>query len=479
MKLSPFLFRSYDIRGRAFEDLPIEGCRMIGQGFGSELRERYRIDHPRVVVGCDARTHSLAFERAVIEGLTTAGCHVLSIGETPSPVNYFTICKEKLDGGVQVTASHNPPEDNGLKLQIRDAIAFAGEDLQNLRCRIEEEDFLEGKGTLEQYDGTKSYQDFMKTFPSRIPTRTRPLSGLAIVLDGGNGVAGPLYAEILRAQGVEVIEMYIEPDGTFPNHPADPCVWENLRDLRKRVIKERADLGIALDGDGDRAGFIDKEGRIRSSDEILLCLAEDHLSRHPGAPVVFTVSNSSVLPEQVRKWGGRSVMCPVGHSHVEHTMMKEGSLLGGEQSGHFFVAEGYFLFDDAMAAILRILSIFVTHRSRTPTRTRAPFSSLFTRYPKTYQMPEWRPSCPDDRKTNVIRKVTAHFQKTHPCITMDGVRIDFGSGAWAGIRQSNTSPKISVCLEARSAKKLKEVEKIVLSHVKSYPEVGEGPRNTK
>ena len=462
------IFRAYDIRGVAFTQLTEDACLQIGNAFGKVLVERYGKEHPHpsVVVGRDARTHSAAFQAAVMQGLIAAGCEALDIGQTPSPVNYFTICHRKLDGGIHVTASHNPKEDNGLKLQTRDADAFSGESLQELREQIEKKDFLPpkgapsgpGKGTQETIDAIGPYVDHLvKLFPNAA-------KGLTVAVDGGNGVAGPVTCDVLRKAGAEVIELYTEPDGNFPNHPADPSKHSTLRELQKTVKETSADIGFALDGDGDRLGVIDERGQIVTADQTLLLLAQDHLRRHPGKPVVFTVSNSEMLNTEIEKWGGQAWMTKVGHSYVEHAMREQHALLGGEQSGHFFCGEDFYGFDDALVAALRILSIVNAKSSTT-------VSTLISAFPTVYQSPELRPFCPDDAKGKIIAAITAHFSRTHPVITLDGVRIDFGDGAWAGIRQSNTSPCISVCMEARSTGKLTEIRTIVLEHLKNYPEI--------
>ncbi|TSC57341.1 MAG: phosphomannomutase / phosphoglucomutase [Candidatus Peregrinibacteria bacterium Greene0416_19] len=454
--ISPVIFRAYDIRGKAYEQLTPDACRLIGQAFGNTLAEMYGIEHPSVVVGRDARTHGPELEAAVTDGLIAAGCRVLLMGRTPSPLNYFTICAKKLDGGVQVTASHNPKEDNGLKLQLRDAHAYSGDDLQSLRKRIESGSVMARPGgTTETIDAVEPYLAFIgKTFADAGRGKT-------VMVDGGNGVTGPVYCEGLRRAGCEVIELYTEPDGNFPNHPADPSKHETLKELQTMVTEKKADIGFGFDGDGDRVGVVDENGKIRTADEILLLLARDHLSRHPGAPVIFTVSNSGILQTEIEMWGGRPVMCKVGHSFVEHAMREHGAMLGGEQSGHFFCGEGYYGFDDALVVALRFLNALGGKHA----------SDVMSDFPLVYQSPERRPHCSDDAKTDVIRKITEYFSKTHPVITLDGVRIDFGDGAWAGVRQSNTSPCLSICLEARSPEKLKEIEQIVLSHLKTYTDI--------
>ncbi len=467
--IDPNIFRAYDIRGKAGTQVSEEACTLIGRAFGEEVVKRSGNPKPTIVVGRDARLSSPDLLKAFIEGLHIANCNVLDIGETPSPVNYFTNCRLKADGSAHITASHNPGSDNGIKLQLKDAEAFAGEDLQRLRESIEnEKKEKELLATGHQQPATSI--DAVTPYLERMQSMFGEVGkGMTIAIDCGNGVAGPVYVQALKNAGCKVIELYTEPDGNFPNHPADPSKHSTLKDLQATVLKEKANFGLAFDGDGDRLGIVDENGMIRTADEILLLLARDHLSRHPAAPVIFTVSNSSILDTEIRKYGGTPVMCKVGHSFVEHAMREHGSALGGEQSGHFFCGEDYYGFDDALVAAFRILKIFSNQVSVTSNQPL--FSSLFSDFPRVFQSPELRPHCPDDRKGEIIAAITAHFSSHYPVNTLDGVRIDFGEGAWAGIRQSNTSPCISICMEARSPEKLKEVGSTVLGHIGTYPEL--------
>lgn len=456
--IDPKIFRAYDIRGKAEEQITREACFLIAQAFGTELAERYNLEAPTVCVGRDARIHSAPFEQAVIEGLCESGCNVLAIGQTPSPVNHFTVCDQELDGGMHITASHNPASDNGLKLSTRGADAFSGQNLQDLRERLKQGRIQSsGDGAVRTYDGVMPY--------SRALLHLFPDAGknLTIAIDTGNGVAGPAYCNILRRAGAVLHELYTDPDGTFPNHPADPSKLSTLRELQELIPNAHADIGFGFDGDGDRVGCIDEKGKIRSADEILLLLAQDHLERHPGAPIIFTVSNSGILESEIQARGGKPIMVKVGHSFVEHALREHKALLGGEQSGHFFCAENYFPFDDALVAALRVLTILQKHGQ--------PLSKLCSAFPHVYQASEHRPHVPDEHKRRIVEEATLHFSRTHNTLTLDGVRIDFGDGAWAGIRQSNTSPRISICLEAHSPAKLKEIEEIVLGHLKKYPEI--------
>jgi len=455
--IDPFIFRAYDIRGKALTQLTEEACRLIGKGFGSMLRELYKKDHPAVVVGRDMRTHSPLLEQAIIDGLVSTGCVVSDIGETPSPVNYFAICERKLDGGVQVTASHNPAEDNGLKLQIRDAVAFAGADIQALRERIETGVFLTGKGSVEKTDSVEPYLAWLhRQF-------REAGKGLTVAIDCGNGATGPVALEAFRRTSASVIGLYTTPDGTFPNHPADPSKHATLAELQKTVPREKAAIGFGFDGDGDRLGVVDEQGAIRTADEVLLFLAQDYLKRFPGSPVVFTVSMSSILETEIRKWGGKPVMCEVGHSFVEHVMRENSAPLGGEQSGHFFLEDLAHGYDDALIVALQVLAILK--------RAGKPLSALLATFPKVFVAQERRPQCPDAEKTRIVRAITDHFATSFPVNRLDGARIDFGEGAWANIRQSNTSPRLSICIEARSKEKLHAVETLILDHMRTYPEI--------
>ena len=478
MHIDPAIFRAYDIRGKAGTQITEEACGLIGQSFGEEVRKRSGKHTPLVVVGRDARISSPSFLDALRKGLLLAGCSVVDIGETPSPVNYFTNCTLKADASAHVTASHNPGSDNGIKLQLSDAEAFAGEDLQLLRMDIEKRvthneqsfDCAQDRPAIHrQQQGTSV--DAITPYLSHLSKMFRTVGkGMTVVIDCGNGVAGPVYVQALKNAGCSVIELFTEPDGNFPNHPADPSKHSTLKDLQAAVLKHKAHLGLAFDGDGDRLGIVDETGKIRSADEILLLLARDHMLRHPGSPVIFTVSNSSILETEILAWGAEPVMCKVGHSHVEHAMREHRAMLGGEQSGHFFCGEDYYGFDDAMVAALHILDIFANKQTNERTNEEV-FSSLFSGFPKVYQSHELRPHCPDDKKAEIIAAVTKHFAKTHPVNALDGARIDFGNGAWAGIRQSNTSPCISICMEARTEASLHDVEGTVLSHLRSYPDL--------
>lgn len=450
------IFRAYDIRGTYPEQLSADVAKQIGRGFGTYLIREKSIKAPRVAVGQDCRTHSMELFEGFIEGLISTGCEVTNLGITPSPYVYFVVSEGKFDGGCNITASHNAKEYNGFKLMTANAHAVFGDELQKIYQIIRSGDLAEGSGSKK----TADYADFYLNRIKSIFDFKRPLK---IVVDTGNGVAGNLYPKVIKGLGHEVVELYTELDGTFPNHEADPVVEANLSDLKQRVLDEGADLGLGFDGDGDRVALVTEKGEFINSDHLLMLLSRDVLSRHPGGTLVFTVSNSQALFDLVESWGGQPVMCKVGHSFVEDAMISHHAILGGEQSGHFFLPENYYAYDDALVTACRILKI-VSDADQ-------PVSGLLAGFPRTYAIPEIRPYCPDEKKFEILDLIVGYFKNQYPNTTMDGIRMDFGRGGWCGIRVSNTSPRISVIMEAESMDHLGEIETIIMEHLKSYPEI--------
>jgi len=450
------IFRAYDIRGTYPEELNSETTKLIGKGFATWLIGKFGNPSPSVVVGRDNRTHGEELQKAFIEGLMECGCGVTDIGLSPSPYLYFANTYGEFDAGCNVTASHNPKEYNGFKLMTKNAHAVFGDMIQEIYQIIRTGEFAKGEGAMLH---ANFMDDYFKKLKS-IFSYPRPLK---MVVDTGNGVAGMLYPTFLRKLGHQVEELYTELDGTFPNHEPDPIVEANLEDLKKKVIETGADLGLAFDGDGDRMGLVNEKGEFTDADKTLMLLTKDVLSRHPGSDLVYTVSNSQVLFDLAAKWGGKPHMCKVGHSYVEDAMSEYKAILGGEQSGHFFLPEDYYAYDDALVTTCRLLKII--------SDSEKPVSELFREFPETFAEPEMRPECPDDVKFDIIQKIINHFKDQYPAETMDGIRLDFGNGGWAGIRASNTSPRISITMEAKSQEALDEIKKIVLDHLKSYPEI--------
>lgn len=450
------IFRAYDIRGTYPDQLNAATAELIGKGFGSYLQRVRGIRSPRVALGQDCRTHSMELFEAFLSGLISTGCEVTNLGITPSPYVYFVVTEGKFDAGCNITASHNSKEFNGFKLMTAEAHAVFGDQLQEVYRIIEQGDFTLGKGSSK----TADYTDFYLRKIQSIFAGSRPLK---VVVDTGNGVAGNLYPKAIRSLGHQVIELYTTLDGNFPNHEADPVVEDNLADLKARVLKEGADIGLGFDGDGDRVAVIAEDGRFITSDRLLMLLSKDVLSRHPEGTLVFTVSNSQALFDLVTQWGGKPEMCKVGHSYVEDAMTKHGAILGGEQSGHFFLPENYYQYDDALVTACRVLRIMSEADST--------ISSLISAFPDSYALPEMRPYCLDEEKFQVLARIVEHFKDKYPNTTMDGIRMDFGEGGWCGIRVSNTSPRLSVIMEAESEAYLAKIKAEVMDHLKGYNEI--------
>jgi len=459
--IEPKIFRAYDIRGTYPDQIDAKAAELIGKGFGtyliSNLKLRITNSNLKVVVGRDVRTHGEELYDAFIKGLTSTGCDYIDLAVSPSPFMYFVNSYFDFDAGCEITASHNPKEYNGFKLVTKHAHAVFGDELQIIREIIEKGEFAEGNG--EKVDFHDPYGEYFEKLKSLFPYSKK----LKVVVDSANGVAGNLYPQVIRNLGHEVVELFCELDGTFPNHEPDPIVEENLEELKKRVLEENADMGIAFDGDGDRVGIVTEKGKFINADQVLMMLSKDVLIRHPGKAIVFTVSNSQSLFELVKEWGGNPVMCKVGHSYVEDAMTEHDAILGGEQSGHFFLPEDYYPYDDALVTALRILKISCDKNQS--------ISEIIDEFPKAYAVPEMRPYCSDDEKFEILDKITNYFKDKYPNSTLDGIRLDFGNGGWAGIRVSNTSPCISLTMEAQTEEHLDEIKNIILSHIKTYSEI--------
>lgn len=444
------IFRAYDIRGVYEEDLTADVAELLGKGFGTYLG-----GNKSVVVGRDDRSHSPLLQQAFIDGLRSTGCMVTNIGLAPSPLLYFANIVGEFDAGCNVTASHNPAEYNGFKLVGQAGHSICGDEIQKIREIVDKGEFIESDGGV--VEGS-----FFDQYVAKLQSMFAFDKPFKVVVDSGNGVTGAFYPDVMEKLGLEVVRLYTDLDGTFPNHEPDPIVEANTEDLKKAVLENEADIGISFDGDGDRMGVIDDNGGFHKADETGMLIARDLLTRHSGAKVVFTVSISETVFADVRDHGGETVMCEVGHSFVEQAMHEHDALLGVEQSGHIFIKESYYGYDDALVAALRVISLLNSGKSTV---------DMYKELPHSFIHPEIRPYCADDVKFDVIDRVVKHFVDKYPCNTIDGVRIDFGDRAWAGIRVSNTSPRISICLDAPTQERLDDIKQIVMDHLKSYPEI--------
>jgi len=434
------IFRAYDIRGVVGEDLTVDVARLVGRAFGTEIRRR---GGNRALVGRDGRLSGPELAGALIEGIRATGCDVLDAGQGPTPVFYFGLHEPGADGGIQVTGSHNPPQYNGFKICVGTQTIF-GPAIQELRRRIEADDFEEGSGGYEEVDLVPAYE---KMLQARI-SLARPLR---VAVDSGNGVAGPLAPRIYRDLGCEVVELYSEVDGTFPNHHPDPTLPEAVEDLQAAVTAGGLDLGLGFDGDADRVGIIDENGEIVWGDRLTIILARDLLERNQGATVIFDVKCSQLLADDIQAHGGRPLMWKTGHSLMKQKMKDEGALLGGEMSGHLFFAESFFGHDDAIYAGAKLLEIAARHEGG--------FSELLADLPETFSTPEIRRDTPEAAKFEICERLRDDLAKDFEVIDIDGVRAVF-DGGWGLARASNTQPAIVLRFEAESPERLEEIQEL-------------------
>lgn len=437
------IFREYDIRGIADRDLTDAVVERIGRGLAQMLAESAAGPAPHVVVGRDCRLSGPRIVTQLMKGLAAGGAEVVDVGIGPTPMTYFAVHHLNADGGVMVTGSHNPGDENGFKI-MRGKASFYGQDIQQLRALVESAEFgAAANGTIAHVSVMEEYVNAL----TRSVQITDP--SMKVVIDAGNGAAGPLAVASLRAVGIEPIALYCDMDGTFPNHHPDPTVPKNLETLIATMKRERARIGIAFDGDGDRLGVVDSNGEVVWGDRLLALFARDVLRSHPGAAVLGEVKCSQSLFDDIARSGGRPIMWKTGHSLIKTKMKEEQALLAGEMSGHFFFADRYYGFDDALYAALRLLEIL--------SREKRSVSELLADLPTGHSTPEIRVECPDALKQAVVADVKQRFATSHTTTQIDGVRVQYDDGAWALVRASNTGPIIVLRFEAPTAARLSEV----------------------
>lgn len=451
MKLVPHIFREYDIRGIAEKDLDAAAVEQIAKGMTVMLRGKKK--HNCVVVGRDGRHTSKAYAAAAIDGLTACGVNVIDIGEVPTPLVYFGLFTLDVDGCIMITASHNAKEYNGMKVGIGQS-TIHGATIQKLKGIAEKGEFPTAKKPV-----TITRMNLVPKYMKRVERGIKLKRKLKVVVDAGNGASGPIAVPLYENLGCEVIPLYCDVDGDFPNHHPDPTVPANLKDLVARVKRTKADLGIAFDGDGDRVGAVDEKGTIIFGDTMLALFSRDVLKDHPGAPIISEVKASRTLFNEIAKNGGEPVMWKVGHSLIKAEMKKRKSPIAGELSGHMFFKHRWYGFDDAVYAGARLMEILAAGRK--------PLSAHLATIPKTFSTPEIRLETSEKKKFKIVEQATKYFQKELglDVVTIDGARIEFEDG-WGLLRASNTSPVLVMRFEADSAKRLKEIQKLVESKVK-------------
>lgn len=444
MKLKKEIFREYDIRGVVGEDLNRKLVVEIGKGVATKVQ---RAGKQEVAVGRDCRLSSPELAKGLIEGLLTSGCQVVDLGVVPTPLVYFTVFYKKKEAAVMITGSHNPPEFNGFKVMIGED-TLHGPEIMDIYDIINDKQIIKAQGPGQQtaYNPIPDYLDYVS---SQIKLQ-RPVK---VVIDAGNGTAGPVAAPLFKRLGAEVIELYTEMDGRFPNHHPDPTLPEALKELKTKVIESGAELGLAYDGDADRLGAVDETGEIIWGDQLMIIFARDLLAKHPGAAIISEVKASSVLYDEIRRLGGKAIMWKTGHSLIKKKIKEERALLAGEMSGHIFFADRWFGFDDAIYASARLLEIISQSSKK--------LSEHLADLPKTYSTPEIRIYASDAVKFKIVELVKEALSRRpdiRQLIDIDGVRAVFDHG-WGLLRASNTQPVIVLRFEANSPEALKKIQK--------------------
>jgi len=441
LDINPKIFREYDIRGIVGQDLDETVVETLGRAMGTFFLGRGQND---VAVGRDCRLSSPGFGAALIRGLLATGCDVADLGVVPTPLLYFSVFFKKKEAGVMITGSHNPPEHNGFKMMSGEDTLY-GKTIQALYEIVRKGVFPRGEGRLTALDVVLEYQDYI----ARNVRFSRPVK---VVIDAGNGTGGAVAVPLLRKMGADVVDIFCEPDGRFPNHHPDPTLPEAMEKLIAKVRESGAELGIGYDGDADRIGVVDDEGRILWGDQLLILFARDILPARPGAAVISEVKASKVLYEEIERLGGRPIMWRTGHSLIKQKIKEEKAPLAGEMSGHIFFADRWFGFDDAIYASARLLELL--------SRSEKKLAALLADLPKTYSTPEIRIYASDEVKFKIVDEVRRELAARYPVIDIDGVRAIFPKG-WGLVRASNTQAVIVLRFEADTEADLAAIQKEV------------------
>ncbi len=440
------IFREYDIRGIFNEDLTREAITTLGRAVGKYLSDK---GMDTAAVGRDCRLSSDDLMEWLSAALLASGINVVDIGMVPTPVLYFSVHHFEYAAGIMITGSHNPPDYNGFKIQVGDSTIY-GEEIQKILRIAESGDFVEGKGNRANADALTPYHAFM------MKDITIAGKGMKIVLDCGNGAGSVIAPKIMKDLGLDVVELFCEPDGRFPNHHPDPTVPAYLEDLIRTVGETGAELGVAYDGDADRIGVVDSSGEILWGDRLLIIFSRAILAQNPGATILGEVKCSQVLYDDIKAHGGNPVMWKTGHSLLKAKMKETGALIGGEMSGHMFFKHRYMGYDDAIYASLRLIERVG--------KTEGGLKALTSDIPQTVVTPEIRAACPEDKKFQIVKIIQEVFRGRSDVklIDIDGARVHY-PGGWGLIRASNTQPVLVMRFEAESEERLNEIRRDVES----------------
>ena len=450
MEIKEEIFREYDIRGIADKDLNPDIVNQIGKAFGTYLLERGTKD---VLVGRDARGTSESYQKAVIEGLRSVGCDVVDIGLILSSFLYFARQHYKIDGGVMITASHNPAEWNGLKL-CHGLNAIVGEEIQKIKDILMSKKFKSGNGKVKSLDVVPVY---FKAVKDKVSLKRK----LKVIVDCGNTTPSAFIPKFLEELGCEPVPIYCEIDPSFPRGALDPAKLSHYKDLVKAVKDNQADLGVVFDGDGDRVGFVDEKGQIWLGDMILTLLIRDIIPRNPRRKVIVELKDSEIVTEETKRLGGIPVFWKTGHALLDHKVYEENAILCGEMSCHYWVVDNWYCFDDALYASARVLEI-ISNSNRS-------LSELMAEIPKYPSTPEYRIDCPEEKKFEIVKELVEYFKpKCRKAIDIDGIRGYIEDG-WFLIRASNTQPMLTIRAEAKTKSGLEKIKKILREKINQYP----------
>ncbi|MFQ6676372.1 MAG: phosphomannomutase/phosphoglucomutase [Fidelibacterota bacterium] len=450
MTFNPYVFREYDVRGIVAEDFPREFVENLGRAFGTFIRRRGARE---IGLSGDIRLTTPRLKEDFKTGVLETGTDVIDLGILPTPANYYSMWKLDVAGAVQITGSHNPPEMNGFKMSFHKGAVY-GEQIRELRDIIENQDFETGTGTEVSYNILRDYLHM-------VLGKIRLDRELKVAMDCGNASACLVAPELFRRLGVNLTELYCEVDGSFPHHHPDPTVPENLKDLIGTVREGDMDLGVAYDGDADRLGVVDETGQVVWADKIMALFLPEIV--RPGDDILFDVKCSQLLEDEILRLGGKPVIWKTGHSLIKQKMKELGCKFAGEMSGHLFMGDDYFGYDDAIYVSARFI--------QTLSRQKRRLSELVAQLPTYYSTPEMRLECPsDEAKFELARTASEYFKKHFDCLDIDGVRIRFEDG-WGLVRASNTQPVIVCRFEATSPERMEEIKALVLDRLREMGEV--------
>jgi phosphomannomutase/phosphoglucomutase len=447
-KINHNIFREYDVRGVSDEDLTDDVVELFGKAYGTYMKGA------PVIVGHDNRLSSERIKKVLIKGLLSVGCDVIDIGLTISPIFYFARIFYKIDGGIMITASHNPKEYNGFKV-CKGEHTIYGEEIKKIGQMMEQGNFIKGDGKIVKKDSVEEYKKVLKQ-------KIKLDKKLKVVLDCGNGTASLFATKVLKDWGCEVIPLYCESDGNFPNHIPDPVKLEAAQDLIAKVKETKADIGIGIDGDGDRIGVVDEKGNMLWGDMLLILYFREFLAAHPKEKAIIEVKCSQALYDDIVAHGGRPMFYKTGHSLIKAKMIEENILLAGEMSGHMFFKDEFYGTDDALYAAGRLLRIL--------SKTDKKLSELLADAPKYYSTPELRLYCPDEEKFEITKKLVDYFKQKYEVIDIDGARILFDNG-WGLVRSSNTQPALIVRAEGKTEEELEKIKKILFDKLREFPSI--------